>query len=81
MGNFPVSQDTWARKTDRNLAIGELGDDIMAQDYTDFAQWLEDFQNILGYNILGVYGTLVERLDDTPTTSVSLVFSMIGGLE
>lgn len=77
--DFPVSQDTWERKVNRNLSISVIGDDLDEQDYADWADWLEDFQDILGYNILGGYGTLVARLDDLASGTDSFFYSILNG--
>lgn len=79
MPNFPVSQDTWARKVNRDLSIDEIGDDLDQADYNDWAIWLEAFQNVLGYNILGGYGTLVERLNDATSLDDNFFYSLLMG--
>lgn len=80
MPNFPASKDTWTPKIDRDLTIPVTGDRIVKGWYNDWKIWIEAFQDTMGYNILGGYGTLVERLDDVPSESDAFVYSLLGGL-
>ena len=61
--NFPTSKDTWTRKKDRDLSIGEIGDRITKGWYGDWADWLEAFQDLMGYDFRGGYASLKARLD------------------
>lgn len=60
--NFPVSKDTWVRKINRNLAIGEVGDDLDQADFNDWADWLEKLQDTLGVNFIQGYASLKLKL-------------------
>lgn len=77
--NYPTSKDTWTRKVNRDLSIGQIGDELDEEDFNTWADWVEALQDTLGLLINGGYSSVADRLDDMPTNTKSLIFSLLGG--
>lgn len=75
---YPVDKETFETYVDRDLATGELGTRIEADDMNELRGCVERIEDAIGYNFLAGYSDLAERIDNLATQTSAFLWSLMG---